>query len=118
MKIFHNPTFILFISIFTMLATTTHAQEPFWAKSVSSTALEYGVASDIDSQGNLFIIGHGTGSTVSIGGNTYTANGDGDAFIAKFSPTHQLLWLKMLGGDDGTYNDEGLDIHVDDNDDV
>jgi hypothetical protein len=118
MKSLNNTSYILFTCIVVLLVTKTNAQEPFWAKSVSSTDYEYGVASDIDSQGNLFIIGYGTGPTLGINGTTYNANGDGDAFIAKFSPTHQLLWFKPLGGDDNVYFDYGMDVHVDDNDDV
>ena len=106
------------LSIILLFTETSNAQEAFWAKSVSSNDYEYGVASDLDSQGNLFIIGYGTGPTVALDTTSYNANGDGDAFIAKFSPNHQLLWFKTLGGDDPTYYDSGMDIHVDDNDDV
>lgn len=101
-----------------LFAKTSNSQEAFWAKSVSGNDYEYGVATDLDSHGNLFIIGYSTGPTVEIDSTSYNANGDGDAFIAKFSPGHQLLWFKTLGGDDAVYYDSGMDIHVDDNDNV
>lgn len=104
--------------MFLLLVKTSNAQEAFWAKSVSGNDYEYGVATDLDSHGNLFIIGYSTGPTVEIDSTSYDANGDGDAFIAKFSPGHQLLWFKTLGGDDAVYYDSGMDIHVDDNDNV
>ena len=49
-----------------LFTKSNNAQEAFWAKSVSSNDYEYGVASDLDSQGNLFIIGYGTGPTVTL----------------------------------------------------
>jgi len=110
--------FILCIFICLLQAGIGAAQEPIWAKSVSGSGYEFGIDNDLDSQGNLFIIGYSTYSTLSIDSSIYNTNGDGDAFIAKLSSTHQLLWFKTLGGDDDTYYDSGLDIHVDDNDDV
>jgi hypothetical protein len=117
MKRMNKYRFILCPGIFLLLAAASNAQEPIWAKAVSGPTYEYGVDADLDSQGNLFIIGHG-GSTMEIDSSSYTSNGGGDAFIAKLSTGGQVLWFKTLGANDALYSDEGLDIHVDINDDV
>jgi len=107
-----------FILLFLILVNWGRAQEVTWAKSVTGPYYEYGVDSDFDSQGNMFWVGHGTGAYMTIDSTNYSANGDGDAFIAKLSPSNQLIWFKRLGADDNTYHDNGLDIHVDANDNV
>lgn len=116
-RINHFP-FIYCVIIFLFIGYTSKAQESTWATSVTSSDYEYGVDSDLDSKGNLFIIGYGTGPNLIMNTTSYSATGGGDAFIAKLDSNRQLLWFKPLGGNDFTYNDEGLDIHVDDNNDV
>lgn len=110
--------FIFLVSIFYLLNFTSKAQEPIWAKAVSSFGNVFGVDADIDSQGNIFITGYGSDSTMNIDNITYNSNGAGDAFIAKLSHNRQLLWFRTLGGNDNVYSDESIDIHVDVNDDV
>ena len=111
------PFFLCMVICFLQL-TTGAAQEPVWAKLVAGPNHQHGIDADVDSQGNLFVIGHSSDPTLSIDGTTYPANGDGDAFIAKFSPSYQLLWFKTLGGDDDSRNDEAQDIHIDEDDNV
>ncbi len=109
---------IFCIGFFSLLVSTINAQEPIWAKSVTSSDYEYGVDADIDSQGNIFMVGYGTGSIISMDTITINTNGRSDAFIAKLSYNKELLWFRTLGGDDNVYYDEAFDIHVDNNDDV
>lgn len=104
--------------VFASLINMVRAQEVVWAKSTTSPGFEYGVDSDLDSQGNLFVLGHGTSAALTLDSLSLTSNGRSDAFIAKFSPNGQLLWFKTLGGDDNNYYDKAMDIHVDNNDDV
>lgn len=115
MKSIKKYYFIISFGIFLLHSLESLAQEPIWAVAVSGSSFEHTVDADLDSNGNLFMIGHGTGPDMSINDSTYFANGDGDAFIAKFSANQELLWFRTLGGND---NDKGLDVHVDDNDDV
>jgi len=112
MKHISSFNIYLIFCVFTFSAFLSNAQQIDWAAVVSSSStFEYGIDSDIDSAGNLFIFGHGTGN-LQFDTNSYNVNGGGDAFIAKLSPTKQLLWFKTLGGDDSR-TDEAKDIHVD-----
>lgn len=75
----------------------------------------YGIA--IDHLANVII----TGSTGSYSGiatpGSYQANygGDGDAFLAKFSPTGGLLWSTYFGGEN---EDLGRSVALDDSDNI
>jgi hypothetical protein len=64
--------------------------------SQTNTIIANGVVTD--ASGNIFITGYFS-YNVTIGGNTYfNAGGNGDSFIAKFSPTGTLIWSKVLTG--------------------
>src|SRR5690554_4268183 len=95
-----------------------HAQEFNWANSVTGAEIEYGVKALSNSLGETYFIGYSTGNSFVYEGNTYYTNGRGDAFFAKLDPEKKLVWLKKIGGNDITYSDRALDIHIDPFDDV
>jgi len=68
-----------------------------WAKNGGSTAgdIAYGVG--LDSTGNVYVAGHFSG-TMTVDGVTVTSSGLFDVFLAKYSATGTLLWLKRAGG--------------------
>lgn len=118
-NVFKYCQLVLFIGIYMLLCTDVKSQELTWAKSVGGQTYQIAIDSDIDSQGNLFVIGHSGDATLETENTTYTANGNGgDVFIMKYDPSGQLLWCKMVGGDHNGYYDKGFDIHIDNNDDV
>jgi len=111
--------FTFFVNVYILLCTTVNGQELTWAQSVSSLNYESVIDTDIDSEGNLFVIGHTRNSVIQFGGSTYTTNGTGgDAFLIKYDALGQLLWFKTLGADDPIYYDKAHDIHIDNNDNV
>ncbi|GAB3830343.1 SBBP repeat-containing protein [Hymenobacter jeollabukensis] len=63
----------------------------------------------LDAAGNTYHWGTFFPSTT-IGGTTLTSRGDTDSFVAKYSPTGALLWLRQLGS---TGYDEAVDLTVD-----
>ena len=86
-----------------------------WSKHLSSSGSStYGLA--VDSYNNIIIVGE-FWSTISIGGSTYYSNGNADIFVAKYSSSGNLLWVKTGGGAsterprDVSINSLG-DIHV------
>lgn len=99
--------------------TKVIAQEFTWATQVYSPQLEIGIDTDIDSQGNKFVLGYGTGPSITLDGITYNCNGTGgDVFMAKYDENNSLLWFKLIGADEYNYSDKALDIHVDIDDNV
>ena len=68
-----------------------------WAKNGGSTAgdIAYGVG--LDATGNVYVAGHFSG-TMTVEGVTVTSSGLFDIFLAKYSATGALLWLKKAGG--------------------
>lgn len=62
----------------------------------SNTMVANGVATD--ASGNIFVTGYFS-YNVTIGGNTYfNAGGNGDSFIAKYSPSGILIWSRVITG--------------------
>ncbi|MGY5875426.1 MAG: hypothetical protein RTU30_06750 [Candidatus Thorarchaeota archaeon] len=69
----------------------------------------------IDSEGNLIFIADTTSSNMPIL-NAFQSNysGNGDSFIAKFSPQNQLVFATYLGGDNREYTN-GVCVDSEDN---
>lgn len=94
----------------------TQGQTIEWFNRVNGISYDYGVESDIDSNGNVYSVGYSTGSTT-IGGKVIYPNGEGDGFIIKHNKYGDILWAKTFGADDTNYHDEVQDVHVDANGD-
>jgi hypothetical protein len=94
-----------------------------WAKRFGG----YGddAANDVafDSSGNLIVVGTFAGANVDFGGISLTSTYNPsqgqdvvpDVFIAKYSPTGSLLWVKSFGGINGEY---GRGVAVDGSDNI
>ena len=70
----------------------------------------------VDAQGNVYATGAFAGGRVDFGGTILTAApepqiGDGDSFLAKYSPTGALVWVKQFVG--GIGPDSGTGVAVD-----
>lgn len=63
----------------------------------------------VDSSGNLYVAGEFTGS-ITIDGQTRTSAGGYDIYLAKFSASDSLIWLKSFGG---SGDDQGLSLELD-----
>jgi len=70
----------------------------------------------VDSQNNIIVAGTFAG-TVNFGGTTLTANNLSSMFIAKYTPSGSLLWVKGFGGNALKY-DSGLSVAVDSGDNI
>ncbi len=67
-----------------------------------------------DNDGNYIAVGYFGGTTtdtMNFGGITVTGNGDRDIYIAKISPTGNVIWVTSAGGPDN--GDEPSDITID-----
>jgi hypothetical protein len=83
-----------------------------WAMTFGDEQNQAGAAVAFDSQGNL-VIGANFSSTIVVGTETLTAQGDSDILLAKIDPTGQPLWVQAIGGDGSQYL-HGLAIDADD----
>ncbi len=61
----------------------------------------------IDHEGNLIVTGRFSGTQdfdPSEGATLLTANATYDGYVAKYSPTYELIWVKSFGGNSSTYS--------------
>ncbi|MDQ3046825.1 MAG: SBBP repeat-containing protein [Bacteroidota bacterium] len=80
-----------------------------WVKTAGGTGGDYALAVAVDGAGNSYVTGE-IESTAKFGSVSISSNGDNDIFIAKYSTTGSLLWVKKLGG--GTKSDKGFGISI------
>ncbi len=85
-----------------------------WTKRIGgSGGAIYGVATAVDSLGNIFATGSETGTVAFDPGNgilTISSAGDKDIFISKLHSSGNFVWVKSLGS---SAEDSGLGIAVD-----
>ena len=80
----------------------------------TTTIIANGVA--VDPSGNILVTGYFS-YNVTIGGTTYiNPGGNGDSFIAKYSPAGTLIWSKVLSGNGNEFITSiktlGTDIYI------
>ena len=85
-----------------------------WAKKAGGTAEDFSSAIDTDRDGNIIITGYFNGN---IDFDTISLSSDGgtDIFIAKYSPSGDIIWAKRAGG---TGNDSGESLACDNSDNI
>jgi hypothetical protein len=65
---------------------------------------------EVDNTGNTYIAGYVTGETeFSISTQVASAPGNGDVYVAKYSPDGNLLWMKQFGGN---FMDRAYDLAI------
>jgi len=87
-----------------------------WAKSAGGASDEEGTSVSADANGNVFVTGGFSGSTIKFGSITLTNSeaGAGDIFIVKYNAAGNVLWAKKVGGAANVYgNDYGLSVSAD-----
>jgi len=94
---------------FSVVSGNLDAQSYEWVRTGSGLGQDAGQRVATDAQGNVYMTGYFSGEA-EFSGTLYEGNGIFDIFIAKYSPSGELLWLKFAGG---TQNDTGYGIGVD-----
>lgn len=64
-------------------------------------ATSYGISSDLN--GNVFVVGRFSGTSMVFGPYTLTCAGVNDLFVVKFDPNGNVLWAKSEGGSGSEY---------------
>lgn len=92
------------------LTVTGAPEENFlFARKGAGTGAEPGANIDLDSAGNVFVVGSFTG-TAAFGAFNLTSAGGRDIFIAKHDRTGNVLWARRAGG---SGDDHGAGVAVD-----
>lgn len=86
-----------------------------WVNSGTGNSDDFGIASVVDSKGNVYLLGSFTSNTISFGTTVLPGNGQAQVFLAKYDVTGSLLWAKQYG-DIGW--DDPMDITIDGNDNL
>ncbi len=103
--------FLILIFVFSLKQIQIFAQGNFWGACTQSDFTNEATAMAFDAQDNVYVAGYITGESA-FGPNTTfnSAQGNGDIYVAKYSATGNLLWVKKYGG---SFSDRAYDIKVD-----
>lgn len=90
------------LSFITSLSYTIFAQTPSleWAKSIGFSGTDNGKDIAVDSDGNVYTVGHFEGSIDADPGAAYTgltSNGQADILITKLNAFGEFVWAKNIG---------------------
>ena len=99
MRLFLLSVFGLLVCHFTCLKVLAQGQRPDWQSAKVLEGIGY---SDVDANGNTYTLGYFSGTT-NIGGTILTSYGYNDGFLAKYSPTGALLWVRQIGSASNDY---------------
>jgi hypothetical protein len=91
---------MLWISLFYI--TGAMAQSFEWAKREGLWAYDYGYGVVTDQAGNIYVSGKYE-MNANFSGTVVSCAGNHDMYVAKYSPSGALIWIKTAGGDAGDY---------------
>jgi hypothetical protein len=80
-----------------------NAQSFSWAKSEGKYAYDYGYGVSTDNAGNVYLAGKYEEENANFSGTLIPCQGNHDIFVAQYSPSGNLNWIKTAGGALGDY---------------
>jgi len=101
----------LFLAVLTINISFAFSQTYLWKKHFTGTGQNVPLFMVSDNSGNIYIAGNFNGSITHDSYN-FTTNGLQDMFLAKYSSTGSIIWIKQLGGT-GTENVYGIALSPD-----
>jgi hypothetical protein len=78
------------------IAKLSSSGDIVWAKQISGPDWENAYSISLDANENCYVTGYFTGST-NFGGSNLTSSGNEDIFLAKYSPSGSLIWVRSAG---------------------
>jgi len=100
--------FLTYLLSFILFSTTANAQN--WGVNTFSQFTNEAVDVEVDAAGNSYITGYLTGETAFNTTNVVqSALGNGDIYVAKYSPTGNLIWKETFGGN---FSDRAVDLAI------
>jgi hypothetical protein len=101
----------LFI-ILSLIILSVQAQQFQWAKREGKYAYDYGYGIANDQAGNVYVSGKYEEDQAVFSGSAVPCAGNHDSFLAKYSESGSLIWVRTAGGIHGDYS-EGLTLGSD-----
>lgn len=87
-----------FLSLIVLLLTGSNWAQK-WAHNTESAFTNEALDVETDNAGNSYVAGYFTGETAfEVNSVQFSAQGNGDIYVAKYSPTGDLIWIKDFGG--------------------
>jgi hypothetical protein len=89
-----------------------------WARSGGGTEDDRGLATTVDSDGNVYITGSFTSQTIVLGDYTLTNADSTDMFLVKYAANGNIMWAKSAGGSDAdepagiTTGNDGRSVYI------
>lgn len=94
---------IYILIIFSIQFIGLHAQNFDWAKREGLWAYDYGYGITTDNNGNVYVAGKYEEINANFSGTLIPCKGNHDTYVAQYSPTGTLNWIKTSGGLSGDY---------------
>ncbi|MBB5039714.1 SBBP repeat-containing protein [Prosthecobacter dejongeii] len=80
------------------LAKTSPEGKTLWVRSLGGSLIDRGYGVVADAAGNAYVTGHYQSTDAQALGKPLPNAGDYDLFVAKYSPSGDLLWIRTAGG--------------------
>ena len=93
---------VFLLLVLNSLFTCIHAQNFEWTKREGLWEYDYGYGIANDSAGNVYVSGKYE-QKANFSGTIIPQQGNHDIYVAKYSPTGALVWIRTAGGWDGDY---------------
>jgi len=93
---------IIKVVLIGFISFNTYAQNFAWANKGGLWAYDYGYGVATDNAGNVYVSGKYEEAAI-FSGVTLPWQGNHDAFLAKYSPSGDILWITTCGGPGGDY---------------
>jgi hypothetical protein len=90
------------ILILSLFCVALQAQTFQWAKREGLWAYDYGYGITTDNEGNVYVAGKYE-KNAKFSGVTLPCQGNHDIYLAKYSPSGSLIWIRTAGGYSGDY---------------
>lgn len=87
-----------------------------WVKNFGGGGNDEGSSLDIDSEGNLIMIGYYSDKTATFGPFSVKSFGGKDVFISKLTSEGEVIWVRRAGN--AMMGDEAISVKVDPNDNI
>src|SRR5690349_597478 len=92
-----RPKCALALVLGVVLASSVSPARALWPASAGGPLNDSAFATVTDQSGNVYVAGEFRGTAI-FGGTTYNAEGLSDMFVAKYSPSGALVYVRTAGG--------------------